>query len=243
MELDLIYDYFDEEHRLTATPARSIELLTTRMQIAKVLKPGMQILDVGAGSGAYSLAYAQEGYAVTAVEPVKKHCALMKAKRRPAMDLTILEASFDVVLCLGPLYHLEHEAQRTRCLEQVLHVLKPGGSAFFAFINNDMVFITEAMVYNPDFLDNGRYDRSTFKVADLPFVFLTLDQVRRWLATLGWKPAQVFAADGMAELLADKVNALSAEQFQQWLAFHWAMCEKPAMLGASNHVVFRLDKV
>lgn len=47
----------------------------------------------------------------------------------------------------------------------------------------------------------------------------------------------------MAELLADKVNALSAEQFQQWLAFHWAMCEKPAMLGASNHVVFRLDKV
>ena len=47
MELDLIYDYFDEEHRLTATPARSIELLTTRMQIAKVLKPGMRILDVG----------------------------------------------------------------------------------------------------------------------------------------------------------------------------------------------------
>ena len=178
----------------------------------------------------------------------------MKAKRRPAMDLTMLEgnaldltmleaASFDVVLCLGPLYHLEHEAQRTRCLEQVLRVLKPGGSAFFAFINNDMVFITEAMVYNPDFLDNGRYDRSTFKVADIPFVFLTLDQVRRWLDTLGWKPAQVFAADGMAELLADKVNALSVEQFQQWLAFHWAMCEKPAMLGASNHVVFRLDKV
>ena len=254
MDLDLIYDYFDEEHRLTATPARSIELLTTRRQIAKVLKPGMQILDVGAGSGAYSLAYAQEGYAVTAVEPVKKHCALMKAKRRPAMDLTILEgnaldltmleaASFDVVPGLGPLYHLEHEAQRTRCLEQVLHVLKPGGSTFFAFINNDMVFITEAMVYNPDFLDNGRYDRSTFKVADIPFVFLTLDQVRRWLDTLGWKPAQVFAADGMAELLADKVNTLSAEQFQQWLAFHWAMCEKPAMLGASNHVVFRLDKV
>lgn len=61
-----------------------------------------------------------------------------------ALDLTMLEAaSFDVVLCLGPLYHLEHEAQRTRCLEQALRVLKPGGSAFFAFINNDMVFITE----------------------------------------------------------------------------------------------------
>ena len=64
-----------------------------------------------------------------------------------------------------------------------------------------------------------------------------------FVSSSGWKPAQVFAADGMAELLADKVNALSAEQFQQWLAFHWAMCEKPAMLGASNHVVFRLDKV
>ena len=50
MDLDLIYDYFDEEHRLTATPARSIELLTTRMQIAKVLKPGMQsVMDVQSG--------------------------------------------------------------------------------------------------------------------------------------------------------------------------------------------------
>lgn len=152
-------------------------------------------------------------------------------------------ASFDVVLCLGPLYHLEHEAQRTRCLEQVLRVLKPGGSVFFAFINNDMVFITEAMVYNPDFLDNGRYDRSTFKVADLPFVFLTLDQGSPLAGYARLETGSVFAADGMAELLADKVNALSAEQFQQWLAFHWAMCEKPAMLGASNHVVFRLDKV
>ena len=118
--------------------------------------------------------------------------------------------------CITISFGLRNVTDKDKALRSMYRVLKPGGSAFFAFINNDMVFITEAMVYNPDFLDNGRYDCSTFKVADLPFVFLTLDQVRRWLATLGWKPAQVFAADGMAELLADKVNAPSAEQFHPY---------------------------
>ena len=253
MDLELIYDYFDEEHRLTASPARTIEFLTTTRQFEKFLKPGMRILDVGAGTGAYSLKYAAEGYSVTAVEPVKKHCALIQTKRQPEMDLTVIqgnaldlsslaEEAFDLVLCLGPLYHLETEAQRTQCVRQVLRVLKPGGAAFFAFINNDMVFVTEAMVYNSEFLDNGRYDRSTFKVADIPFVFLSLEQVHRWLDAQGWKPVQEFAADGMAELLAEKLNALKPEPFQSWLEFHMAMCEKPQMLGASNHVVFRLNK-
>ena len=57
-------------------------------------------------------------------------------------------------------------------------MLKPGRFAFFAFINNDKVFITKTMVFYPDFLDHGRHGCSTFKVADM----------------LGWKPAMLVRA-------------------------------------------------
>ena len=31
---------------------------------------------------------------------------------------------------------------------------------------------------------------------------------------------------------------LDAQSYEQYLRYHWAMCEKPEMLGHSNHLLF-----
>jgi len=80
MELDKLYESFEEDKRLNISKAHSIEFLTTTAFIDKYLKEGMKILDIGAGTGAYSIYYAKKGYDVTAVDPVKRNVDNIKSK-------------------------------------------------------------------------------------------------------------------------------------------------------------------
>lgn len=49
---------------------------------------------------------------------------------------------------------------------------------------------------------------------------------------------RIVATDGASELMANKINALSAEDYAQYLRYHFYRCEKPELLGFSNHLLF-----
>ena len=36
----------------------------------------------------------------------------------------------------------------------------------------------------------------------------------------------------------DKINAMDDESYAQYLRYHFYICEKPEMLGMSNHLLF-----
>ena len=62
-----------EDERLTKDKMHKIEFITTTNYIEKYLKPGDRILEIGAGTGAYSLYYANKGYKVDAIELSKSN--------------------------------------------------------------------------------------------------------------------------------------------------------------------------
>ncbi len=51
----------------------------------------MKILDLGAGTGEYSLYFAEKGYDVTAIELVEKHVNRIKEKKKPGMNLKVFQ--------------------------------------------------------------------------------------------------------------------------------------------------------
>ncbi|WP_229768599.1 class I SAM-dependent methyltransferase [Tissierella pigra] len=247
-----IYNIFDESTRLS-TKATRVEFLTTIRQIEKYLKPGMKILDLGAGTGEYSLYFAKNGFQVTAVELVENHVSQIKEKineemslevfQGNAMNISIIEdKTYDIVLCFGPLYHLEKIEDRMKCIEEVKRVCKDNGKMFFAFISNDMVITTETMCYNPSFLTEDTYNHHTFKVRDFPFVFHTVDDCRQILRDSDLTINNEVATDGLSELLADKINNMNDESYNKWLNYHYYCCEKPEFLGTSNHLLFITSK-
>ena len=73
---------------------------------------------------------------------------------------------------------------------------------------------------------------------DFPFVFFTLDQCRRMLRQASINILHTVASDGVSELLARQINAMNEENYQQYLRYHFYCCEKPEMLGRSNHLLF-----
>lgn len=245
------YDVFDEAKRLS-TKAGKVEFITTVRYIEKYLKPGDKILDVGAGTGAYSIYFSRNGYEISALELADANVAAFRKRIMPGDCIDLIQGNaldlsrypdkhFDIVLVLGPLYHLERKEDKQRCIEEAKRVCKDGGKIFFAFISNDMVILTELM-YNEKFFFGDTYDHDSFKVYDFPFVFNTLDEMREILHRGGVKILDEVASDGVSELLEGRINALEEESYEQYLRYHFYTCEKPEMLGRSNHLLFVTEK-
>ncbi len=242
------YEIFKEDSRLNRSKAARVEFITNARAIESVLFPGARILDIGAGAGEYSLYFAKQGYDVTAVELAPANVEAFRAKITPELPLALIQGnalnlsmfadgSFDVVLLMGPLYHLRQEADRNRAIVEAKRVCKKGGTIFFAFISNDMVVLTE-LSYRPGFFSENTYDHESFKVEDFPFVFFTLEQMREMLRENGIAITREIASDGVSELMEDAINALSEEDYAQYVRYHLYCSEKPEMLGRSNHLLF-----
>ena len=243
-----IYRRKSESDRLNKSQAARVEFFTTVRYIEKYLAPGAKILDVGAGAGEYSFYFARKGYSVSALELADANIAAFRAKMTEhdsidlvqgnALDLGRYDSeSFDVVLLFGPLYHLHDEADKLRCIEEAKRVCKKDGKIFFAFISNDMVILTMQQLHS-DYLISGDYNKETFRLDDFPFVFHTPEHCRKLLGKASIQIIHEVASDGASELLQDLVNGLDEASYQQYLRYHFYICEKPEFLGMSNHLLF-----
>ncbi len=246
--ISAIYDLFNEETRLTRTKAARVEMLTTVRTIERHLRPGMKILELGAGTGEYSLYFARKGYSVTALDIADSNLQKLESKIRTGIRLELCKGdardlsafapeSFDIVLVLGPLYHMESEDEGVRCAREALRVCKPGGFQFFAFISNDMVVLTE-FACRPRFFAEDSYDHQSFHVKGFPFYFHTVEEAEALLRKAGVRITRAVAADGVSELMADRINALDDADYEQYLRYHFYCCEKRELLGHSNHLLF-----
>ena len=141
------YNNYDEEGRLMRK-SRMPEYLTTMKYIEKHLTPGAKIIEIGAGTGRYSLALAELGYDVTAVELVPHNIEIMKKKVKPhhhikifegnACDMSVFKSdTYDIVLLLGPMYHLFNDEDKHKALGEAIRLAKTDGVIYASYCNND----------------------------------------------------------------------------------------------------------
>ncbi|WBB64504.1 class I SAM-dependent methyltransferase [Streptomyces sp. WMMC500] len=124
---------FDEANRLTGTADGRLELVRTRELLRRHLPPApADVIDVGGGPGVHAVWLVGEGHRVHLVDPVPRHveAALgtgVSAELGDARALPAGDASYDVTLLLGPLYHLLERDERDRALAEARRVTRPGG--------------------------------------------------------------------------------------------------------------------
>ena len=243
-----LYKRYAEEERLTQSKVGKVEFLTNIYYIEKYIRSGDKILDIGAGTGEYSLYFSGKGYQVSALELSEKNIEVFRRKIDPndsidlvqgnALDLSRYDdETFDIVLVFGPLYHLHNDEDKLKCIQEAKRVCKKNGKIFFAFISNDIVVLTMQQEY-ADYLLHGAYDKETFQLYDYPFVFHTLERCRDILRAGNIRIQNEVASDGISELLKDMIERMDEESYRQYFRYHLYLCEKKECLGMSNHLLF-----
>ena len=260
-ELELYYNKFNEEKRLNSRHGQ-VEFITSMKYIHKYLeqmeqtKPRseIKILDIGAGTGRYSIPLSEEGYDVSAVELVKHNLgrlkqkgSLVKAYQGNAMKLKRFESDcFDVVLLFGPMYHLLEQEEKVKALSEAKRVVKPGGIIFVAYIMNEFSVITYAFKerHIKEAMETGMLDEAYHctKTANDLYSMVRTEDIVELNEIVGLKRLQIIAADGAANYIRPYLNALDEEEFRYFIAYHLSTCERPDLLGASGHLVDILHK-
>ncbi len=227
MNLEQWYEEFDEDKRLRHSKASQVEYLTTMKHFEKYFTRPLRILELGAATGAYTMALAKQQHEVYALELLTKHVVQLRKKseqvnnvhvlQKDACDLSVFEdAMFDVVLCMGPMYHINDKQKANQCIKESIRVLKEGGLLFVAFINNDACFVSEALCYNKTMLkEQAGYEKDTFHLYNHDLVFHTIEQMKEAVTLKNSKLISMFAQDGLAEIVAEKINELSEVEFKE----------------------------
>ena len=86
------YENYDEDGRLRSRHGM-VEFLTTMRYVSKYLRPGMRILEIGAGTGRYSHTLARQGYRVDAVELLEHNIEIFRRNTLPGEPVTVTQGN------------------------------------------------------------------------------------------------------------------------------------------------------
>jgi len=248
------YSNYDEDGRLLRKYGQ-VEFLTTMRYIEKYLtqKPGAYILEIGAGTGRYSRTIADMGYSVEAVELVPHNIEIFNGLIKPeqnirvsqgnALDLSMFESNiFDITLVLGPMYHLYTEADKRQAISEAMRVTKPGGVLFVAYCISDASILEDGfkrgLNWISDYIAKGKIDPNTFDTTSMPediFELVRKDDIDRLMANFEVERLHYVATDMLTRILRESIDDMSDETFDLYLKYHYAVCERPDMVGLTHH--------
>lgn len=258
METELLekhYNKFCEDKRLTRRHGQ-VEYITSMKYIHDYLDDNKEkkILDVGAGTGRYSVVLANEGYDVTAVELVKHNLGVLKSKgssvkayQGTALDLSRFEENtFDVTLVFGPMYHLYTTEDKIKALNEAKRVTKKGGVILVAYLMNEYSIITYGFKENhiKECVENEKVTKD-FHVITKPedlYDYVRIEDIDEIRTGAGLSRIKLIAADGPADYMRHILRDMDDETFKLFMDYHLSTCERPELLGASAHTLDILRK-
>ena len=257
--LEEYYNRYNEEGRLLSRHGQ-VEYLTTMKYIRACLsefqKP--EILEIGAGTGRYSVTLAKQGFRVTAVELVPRNLEQLKAKldgsepitavQGNALDLSFLpDASFSVTMLLGPMYHLYTQEDKRQALSEAVRVTKPGGFILVAYCMNEPTVIQYVFGLNHlhEVMDLKMLTEDWHCVSE-PKELFELYRTEDIAALNAEQPVErikLVATDGATNYKREFIDAMDDEIFGKWVEYHFAVCERQDLIGASHHTLDILRRI
>jgi ubiquinone/menaquinone biosynthesis C-methylase UbiE len=252
-----------EQDRL-AKGRGELERLRTQEIIVRHLPPAPAVvLDVGGAAGVHALWLAEKGYEVHLIDPVPLHVeqatrASDEVGNRPLVSVTLgdarkldrADASADVILLLGPLYHLTERDDRLQALREAKRVLRSGGVVFAVGISR---FASLLDGLNAGFLDDPAFssivdqdlrDGQHRNPTNHPAYFTTAffhhpDELQTEVREVGFEVQEIVGIEGPPWWVVPDFPGWweDPEQRERMLAASRVVEHEPTLLGLGPHIM------
>ena len=246
------YTKYQEDTRLERTRRGQLEFFTTMEYIHRYANKGAKVLELGAGTGKYSIALAKEGMDVTAVELTENNLAILKKNSEGIPNIKAIKGdatnlmefgdnSFDVTLVFGPMYHLYDTIDVNKAIDEAIRVTKENGVILFAFISVYAIMYANylygnwALGENMNFTNDYKirhFQEQMFTGYDIiEFESLFENKAVEWITTVG--------VDGFLEAIQERPDfSFTDEDFEMFKKWYLAFAEKRELLGSTNHLLY-----
>ena len=212
---------------------------------------------LGAGTGRYSVTLAKKGLHVIAVELIEHNLKILRSKldgtepikaiQGNAVDLSLFpDNSFDLTMMLGPMYHLYTKEEKLKALSEAVRVTKRSGHILAAYCMNEPTVIQYVFglshlheVMNHNMLTTDWHCISDPK--DL-FEMVRTEEIEELDAEVPVKRIKLVATDGATNYMQECIDSMDDETFGKWMDYHFAICERQDLIGASHHTLDILQK-
>lgn len=242
------------------------EFALTTWMMEKYVNPGDRVLDIGGGPGRYAIHFAQKGCDVTLADLSQGNVDLARQKATEAgvalrayacncLDLdTLPPGVYDHVFLMGPLYHLQNEADRVAAVQAALRRLKPGGVLYVSFILTFAGILYDLQnpgyiaddCQNPDcmrLIDNMAAGENYVGPGFTNVCFYHQRQIEPFMQQFGLRRLHLFGQEGFVSSHDQSIRTRTPEEQHAWLELCKRFLELPELLSHSEHAMYIAQKL
>ena len=252
-----------EDARHRKSRAGSMEFRFTKLLLDSYITPEARVAEFGCATGYYAEHWQGKCKSYLGIDIVQENVGFFNAKGLANANAQLGDAtncpeladeSFDVVLCLGPMYHLTPEG-RSLAMAEMARICKPGGVLAFAYINK-MGVVYHAMAngwgnkllpfwkrLRQNCYPNEAGNQAIFAgVNDFNdyFFFTMPEDMEALAATCGLQVVQNAGVDLCMN--GRKLEAMGEAQFACYLELAEELLKYPSCTGMANHALMICGK-
>ncbi len=263
--VDPVRAYYDrrgesEWHRLDNPYEGAIEQEIHRRAFEALVPPGSRVLDLGGGPGKWAIWLLQRGHRVVLgdlsprmLQIARRELAAAGLEAEAVVELDARDLSrfgdreFDVVLCLGPLYHLVEAGEREQAVREAHRVLRPGGLVLATVMTRYAWALGVLLEYGSErlhevrsLLADGVYRNPEPGRFTEAYLFAP-GEIAPFFQARGFETVRQVASQGFLQLVQEEVAELRQRDpaaHDALLDLAYAASGDESIRGISNHVLY-----
>lgn len=262
--VELFYDK-SVEKEWTRMDRHPLEYEITKKYINRFITKKSNILDIGGGPGKYAFYLKNKGHSVSLLDLSQENINFAKEKAKEykmeldeykqanVLDLSFIKnESFDIVLCLGPLYHIIDNEQQAKAINECLRVLKPNGFIFITFItifaqaisliNSCPEKIVEWRSYFEQVIETG-INKGDVDTGFTDSFFFDPNKIESFMSKFPLEKLIISGVEGLFAQSEDKLKTLDKEILEEWINFSYKYASHPSILGSCQHILYIGKKI
>ena len=247
------YKNRNEDNRSKESRSDSLEFHYTKKILQEFITKDSDVIEIGCATGYYGMYFSDFCTRYTGIDLSPDNISIFNDKIFSSGKTNIItaignainlseisEKSFDVVLCLGPMYHLSYE-DRLKVFDECIRIARKGAVLAFAYINKLGVYA--AGCFNDKWRSgypNAEAEKYILELgtsdAQPGLFFLTSPEEMEHCAKQ--KTLEVIKNCGLDFLFAQcAIDDMSEEKFNLYMNFADKIAESPSCVGLSNHAL------